>query len=414
MAWVEKGPSGTYIGRGRDKYQIGFEFDTKVPIEPENADPQDLPAARKENHERAQESATIMERWVRGKIPKEEFLAKMGYVADRVTGQATKTAISLYLVRWLWEWCVRNRLHHSKVLKLCRLFNSLLDNLGGLAHKDAKTLNAKHLGNFIFTRRAEGYSPAVINDDINYLKTMARDLERLTGINVAELLEVEAQETQERLPYKWSEILRIFEALDSLGQLGREWKTLLMIMLYTGLRPCDAALVTRKQIDIEMQLILVDPSKVRRYKNGKSPPKPLHDALFVYLDDLLKRFPLEPDEFLCLNCANRSTKSITYSFNQILKAAGVSQSVIKTDYLQGKFSQKTLYSFRHTFNLLMTAVGADRKERKTEMGQKTDEAQGYYEHDQEPEVIATRRKLLNLLPRVPISVGDDTRISEKT
>ena len=111
--------------------------------------------------------------------------------------------------------------------------------------------------------------------------------------------------------------------------------------------------------------------------------------------------------------ANRSTKSITYSFNTILKAAGVSKSVIKTDYLQGKFSQKSLYSFRHTFNLLMTAVGADRKERKTEMGQTTDEAQGYYEHDQEPEVIATRRKLLNLLPRVPASVGNDAQISEK-
>jgi hypothetical protein len=69
-------------------------------------------------------------------------------------------------------------------------------------------------------------------------------------------------------------------------------------------------------------VILVDPSKVRRYKNGKSPPKPLHDALFAYLDGLLKRFPLEPDEFLCLNFANRSTKSITCSLNQILKAPG--------------------------------------------------------------------------------------------
>jgi integrase len=318
---------------------------------------------------------------------------------------AAKLSVSCFLITWLWEWCIRNRLHHTKVLKLCRLFDGLLAHVGTLAEKDAKYLTREHVAKFIFDRRVKGYAPAVINDDINYLKTMARDLELLTGVNVAELLEVEAKETQERLPFKWAEVLKIFEALDSLGKLGREWKTFLLIMLYTGLRPCDAALVTRGQIDLEQQLIWADASKTRRFAGDKI-PRVIHDALFAYLDDLLTKFPLKSEDSLCLNFANRSQKSITNSFNKIMKMAGVSKQTVKTPYLQGKFSKKTLYSFRHTFNVLLMSVGADRPQRKTEMGQKTDESQKHYEHDQEPEVIATRRKLINLLPRVPVNVSN--------
>jgi integrase len=405
MAWIEQGPSGTWIARGRDKYQKAWEFDTKFQVEPERVTPENLVEERADSKARAQEAADTFEAYVRGRIKKEEYLARLAYIAERVANGAAKVSVCCFLITWLWEWCIRNRLHHTKVLKLCRLFDALLLHVGNLAEKDAKYLTREHVAKFIFNRRVKGYAPAVINDDINYLKTMARDLELLTGVNVAELLEVEAKETQERLPFKWADVLKIFEALDTLGKLGREWKTFLLIMLYTGLRPCDAALVTRGQIDLELQLIWADASKTRRFAGDKI-PRVIHDALFAYLNQLLTMFPLRPEEFLCLNFANRCMKSITHSFNKILGEAGVSKQVVKTPYLQGKFSKKTLYSFRHTFNVLLMSVGADRPQRKTEMGQKTDESQQHYEHDQEPEVIASRRKLINLLPRVPVSVNN--------
>jgi hypothetical protein len=67
------------------------------------------------------------------------------------------------------------------------------------------------------------------------------------------------------------------------------------------------------------------------------------------------------------------------------------------------FSQKTLYSFRHTSNVWFGAAGANDEEQKTELGDSTDQALKHYQHDTDPEVIAARRKKINLMPRVPVA-----------
>lgn len=407
MAWIEKGPSGTWIARGRGKNQKEWEFDTKFKVDPDAVEGENVAKLRANSKAGAQETANMFESRVRGLITKEEYVARLNYIAERVVNGTAKVTVAEFIVYWLWEWVIRNRIHQTKVGKLCRLFNGLLTHIGSIVKKDAKCLTRDHLSKFIFERRKKGYAPAVVNDDVNYLKTMAQELQLLIGIDVSELLELELKVTQERLSFEWEEILRIFEVLNKLGKLGRDWKTFLLILLYTGLRPCDAARLIVGQIDLKNKLIFVNPSKTRRFGRNDV-PRVIHPVLFNYLNNLLTEFPRKPEDPLSYNFANRSVKSITCSFNDIMEKAEVSKQVLETEYLSGKFSKKTLYSFRHTFNVLMMSVGADREQRKVEMGHKSDQSHLHYEHDTDSRVVSLRHKLISLLPEVPANLTNDT------
>jgi len=70
-----------------------------------------------------------------------------------------------------------------------------------------------------------------------------------------------------------------------MGELMREWTTFLLVMLYTAMRPQDAARVKRRDIDLEKGTIKVKSSKTAGF-NRKREPKPMHDALLSYLREM--------------------------------------------------------------------------------------------------------------------------------
>jgi hypothetical protein len=106
---------------------------------------------------------------------------------------------------------------------------------------------------------------------------------------------------------------------------------------------------------------------------------------------------------LCFNLAHKVEKHLAQEFSRILKAAEVDIQKSKGENRRHEFSQKTLYSFRHTSNVWFGAAGANDEEQKTELGDSTDQALKHYQHDHDPEVIASRRKKINLMPRVPVT-----------
>ena len=129
----------------------------------------------------------------------------------------------------------------------------------------------------------------------------------------------------------------------------------------------------------------------------------MHEALLSYFRDMLAEKELAPDEYLCFNLAHKVEKHLVQQFSRILKAADVDTLKAKAENRRFKFSQKTLYSFRHTSNVWFGATGANEEEQKTELGDSTDQALRHYQHDNDPEVIAARRKKINLMPRVPVA-----------
>lgn len=128
----------------------------------------------------------------------------------------------------------------------------------------------------------------------------------------------------------------------------------------------------------------------------------MHDGLLSYLNDMLAEKELASDDYLCFNLAHKAEKHLSQEFSRILKAAEVDKLKAKGENRRHEFSQKTLYSFRHTSNVWFGAAGANDEEQKTELGDSTDQALKHYQHDNDPEVIAARRKKINLMPLVPV------------
>jgi integrase len=86
-----------------------------------------------------------------------------------------------------------------------------------------------------------------------------------------------------------------------------------------------------------------------------------------------------------------------------LVAAGIPPLLVERADRKVRFHRHTLYALRHTFSTWYRAAGANKEERKQAMGQTTDEAHEYYQHDQDPAILEAQRKLINLLPCVPVT-----------
>ena len=274
-----------------------------------------------------------------------------------------------------------------------------------LNHLTVETLHEvlrEHFDTFVLNRRLSSYAPGTVNNDVIYLQSLGKEIERVTGVNVAGGLEQEVADTAERLPFTFAEVARIFGALKIMGELAREWTTFLLVMLYTAMRPQDAARVKRRDIDLEKGTIKVKSSKTAGF-NRKREPKPMHDALLSYLREMFAEKELAPEYYLCFNLAHKVEKHLAQEFSRILKAAEVDTQKAKGKNRRHEFSQKTLYSFRHTSNVWFGAAGANDEEQKTELGDSTDQALKHYQHDNDPEVLAARRKKINLMPRVPVA-----------
>ena len=118
---------------------------------------------------------------------------------------------------------------------------------GRLPGKPSTTCWASISTRFVLNRRLSSYAPATVNNEVIYLQSLGKEIERVTGVNVAGGLEQEAADTAERLPFTFAEVVRIFGALKIMGELAREWTTFLLVMLYTAMRPQDAARVKRSR-----------------------------------------------------------------------------------------------------------------------------------------------------------------------
>ena len=288
-------------------------------------------------------------------------------------------------------------------IEYLQLIGALIAHFGQVARKTLHEVLGEHFDTFVLNRRLASYAPGTVNNDVIYLQSLGKEIERVTGVNVAGGLEQETADTAERLPFAFAEVVRIFGALKIMGELAREWTTFLLVMLYTAMRPQDAASVKRRDIDLEKGTIKVKSSKTAGF-NRKREPKPMRDALLSYLRNMLAEEELAPDDYLCFNLAHKAEKHLSQEFSRILKAAEVDKLKAKVENRRQEFSQKTLYSFRHTSNVWFGAASANDEEQKTELGDSTDQALKHYQHDNDPEVIAARRKKINLRPRNFFSV----------
>ena len=164
--------------------------------------------------------------------------------------------------------------------------------------------------------------------------------------------------------------------------IGRDWPTTIMIGLYTGLRLGDATSLRWENVDFDRQLLLVTPSKTRKYQ-------------------IVVRIPLHRTLAEWLSCHRNDSEYITparmgrvgkakfsdgdKSFSEILKSA----RIIK----QSNKDKLSFHCFRHTFVSRLAEAGVAQDVRMRLVGHTSTQNHQIYTHDD-----VSARAAIDILP----------------
>src|ERR1043166_1038623 len=382
MASLRKNHSGKFhIIRGRLADGSPFEYKTDVPQNPPGLSPGDpgYAGAKAELARLAQEEADDVEARSRGRMDEKEHEARAKFRAKKILREDAKTSPPAFILGWLWEHVIRNRIHHTKTLFLCNLMNRLLIALPKTQCRTIHDIRQAHFDSVVLQMRLDSYSPGVVNNAIDYLKALGREIEKITGNNIPGGLAKEATDYDERLPFTTGEIRQIFEVVPTVvAPLTAEWPIFILIMLYTEMRPSSASRIRRKDIRLEEGVIRIISTKTQSFRS-KHKWKPMHRCLLSYVKAYLDDVPLEPEDFLCRHLANMSEGSVACQFRDVLRAAMIDQRGNKGENRIISFNPKSLYSLKHTSCVWLDAAGA-RDDEKEEHCDSTEQAQEHYRH----------------------------------
>lgn len=212
---------------------------------------------------------------------------------------------------------------------------------------------------------------------------------------------VDTSDSQARKPFTHEEFMALLKAAHS-----DEWRGLILLAAYTGLRLGDAAGLSWSSVDLEAKRIVLIPSKTKRKK--REVRIPIQPDLLAFFESA----PIPSDEpnapvfakLSTLNVGDRGGLSST--FVAIMKTAGVDRGRPSRDIekekgkVAGKVTwEKGFHSLRHTFTTWLRTAGVSEEDRMALTGHSTRESHQIYSHVDDSVSIAAVAKL----PRLTIT-----------
>jgi integrase len=172
-----------------------------------------------------------------------------------------------------------------------------------------------------------------------------------------------------------------------------EWKTLLQVGYYTGLRLMTAATLRWDALNLTAKTIAVP----KPGKRGKAALIPMHERLHAYLDTIAGNG--QTDEYVMPNLASADSggkRGLSREFKEIAIKAGVDLREV-TRANGHKFCKRTFHSLRHGFVSGLANRGVAPEQRREITGHKTDSNHARYTHLE----TETLRTAINKLPPIP-------------
>ena len=170
--------------------------------------------------------------------------------------------------------------------------------------------------------------------------------------------------------------------------VGRDWETVMLIGIYTGLRHGDASSLRWSEVDFTSGVIRHQPSKTR--KHGIVVTIPLHPALSKWL--LSHR---NDSEFVTPNrigrVGPRKFKDGDKSFYTILQEAKIEKTSMH--------DKLSFHCFRHTFISMLSRAGVSEDVRMRLAGHTSQTNHAIYTHDD----VSARNAILSL-PEISYTV----------
>lgn len=207
-------------------------------------------------------------------------------------------------------------------------------------------------------------------------------------------------DSQDRKPFTEDEVAALLNAAPT-----EEWRGLILVAAFTGLRLGDAATLSWKAVDLAEKKITLMPAKTR--KKRKVVRIPIAPDLLAYLETATVTSD-KPDApvFNTLSKTSIGARAgLSQTFNSIMTAAGVDRGepsrVLKEgqDKGAGRITyERGFHSLRHTFTSWLRNAGVDEEDRMALTGHSTRESHAIYSHTAEETLRGAIAKLPSLTP----------------
>jgi len=329
---------------------------------------------------------------------------------SRLLAVATGEEMQSYTVEsWAKEWLRRKERDSSKatMARYNSHADAFLDWLGdGRRKKPLESLTTQDARKWREKLQDEGRAGKTV---LSYTKDIgaiyrAAIREGLVSFNPFTALEtIDTSDSLDRKPFAGEEVGKLLAAAPS-----EEWRGLILVAAFTGLRLGDAARLSWSSVDLEAKRITLVPSKTKKKK--REVRIPIQPDLLAYLlaapvaDD-------KPDALVFptlgkLRVGDRT--GLSQTFNKIMAAAGVDRGkpsrVIEEGQERGAGRityERGFHSLRHTFTTWLRTAGVSEEDRMALTGHTTRESHQIYSHTDEAALRDAIAKLPSLQKSKP-------------
>jgi site-specific recombinase XerD len=194
--------------------------------------------------------------------------------------------------------------------------------------------------------------------------------------NVANKIDKIADEENdfEREPFTPDDLQALWQAADD----KLEWRTMLMLGLYTGQRLVDLARLRWSSIDLEAGEIRIKTGKTQRRQTNLI-PTPLANWL-----QAIQPKDLDPEELVSPSFEGTRGTTLSKMFLKIMSKAEISPRIVRTAGRDRK--TKSFHSLRHTLPSMLARQGAAPKTIQEIVGHSSASTTAHYTHAERDQI----------------------------
>jgi integrase len=220
--------------------------------------------------------------------------------------------LTSYTVRsWLESW-IAGRTDASKatVIEYRRIIELFLKFLGARADRALTTLQPRQIEDFKI-KLTERVAPSTVNKGVKVLKAAftAAVKSRQLEFNPAEHVEFIQAEQESRRPFTAAELKSLLRHADA------DWRTMILVAFYTGLRLRDCANLTWRNVELHTSTLNVLTKKTERRQ-----VLPLAEPLARHLSGMAGD---DPDAPLCPSLHGKPVAWLSAQFHKVMVKAGI-------------------------------------------------------------------------------------------
>lgn len=378
MAYLTKHPQSKYwIAAFRDITGKRMNRSTRIERNPPGKDAKKRAQLASENRRLAQAVADEFEQTGRAARTESQIRKTLGDLYCRVnSGREIEFATCrAYLTKWLTN--VTALKAEGTAARYSGTVKTFLESLGEKADIHLGDITAADIDNFTAKRLEKGRNPTTVQTDLKTLNTpfaLARKQGLILSNPVAAASPLDA-EKEAREPFAQDEIAALLRAAEG------DWKTIILLGAFAGLRLQDAVNLRWSNLDLDDGYIELLPKKTAR-KNRKL-KIPLHPSIEKHLKSL-NRPKSGEDAFISPSLAGKTPggyNGLSMRFNAIRESAKIAQDSIAAKGTNGRaFNRKTFHSLRHFYITALETAGVDEALRKKLAGHSDSKSHARYTH----------------------------------